>query len=114
MPGSAIAVLGMAGVEPHVQRERLVFRLRLDELDAAIDDQFRFVAQAAIGLLLVVRIATDRLELVEVIFSAIALGHLGVPFAEVAGAVAVRSQDVGIQASPPRRLAPCSGLPGVP
>ncbi len=94
---AAIAVLGVAGVEPHVQGERLVFRLRLHELNPAIDDQFRFVPQAAIGLLLVVRISPDRLELVKVIFSAIALRHLGVPLAKVSGAVTVLAQDVGVQ-----------------
>jgi hypothetical protein len=66
-PGPPVAVLGVAGVEPEIQRERLVLRLPPHELDAAIDDQVRLVPQAAVGLLLVKRIAEDVFEFVEVI-----------------------------------------------
>ena len=55
----------MASVEPHVQRKGLVLRLVLHELDAPIDNQFGFVPQAAVGLLLVIGISSNRLEYVS-------------------------------------------------
>jgi hypothetical protein len=46
--GAAVAVLGVAGVEPEVEREGLVLRLLLHELDAAIHDEVGLVAQGAV------------------------------------------------------------------
>ena len=96
-PRTPIAVFRMAGVKPHVQRKRLVLWLRFDEVDSAIDDDFRFVPQAAIGLFLVKRISANRFELVEMIRLPIPLRHLRMPLAEVAGSVAVLPQHVRVQ-----------------
>ncbi len=93
----SIAILGVTGVEPQVQGKGLVFGLIADELNATVDDQFRFVAQTAVGLFLVEGIATNRLKFIEVFFPAISLGHLGVPLAEKAGAIAVLAQEVGVE-----------------
>ena len=49
-------------------------------------------------MFLVERIASDGFELIEVIGLFEVLGHLGVPFAEVTGAVALVAEDIGIEA----------------
>ena len=55
------------------------------------------MSQTAIGLLFVERVAADRFKLIKVIFATIVLRHLGVPLAEVAGAISMLSQDIGVQ-----------------
>ena len=86
---TAISIFGMARVEPHVQGKRLALRLVLDEFNAPIGDQFRFMTQAAIGLWLIKGIASDRLNFVEMVFAPIAFRHFGVPFTKVASAVSL-------------------------
>ena len=93
----SIAILGVTGVEPQVQGKGLVFGLIADELNATVDDQFRFVAQTAVGLFLVEGIATNRLKLIEVVLPAISLGHLGVPLAGEPGPVARLAQDSRVE-----------------
>ena len=49
IPGPPVAVLRMAGVEPHVEREGLSLGVLIfHEFDSAIDDQLRLVPQAAV------------------------------------------------------------------
>ena len=94
---TAIAVFGVAGIEPHVQRERAVFGLRFDKVDSAVDDQICLMAQRAVWLRLVKRVAADGFKFVKVIFPAVAFGHPGVPLAEIAGAIAGGFQMVRVQ-----------------
>ncbi len=95
--GAAVAVLRVAGVEPHIEGEGLVLRLVLDELDTPIHDQLGLVAEGAIGLLLVKRVAADLLEDVEVVGGFPAPGHLGVPLSREAGAVARFAKQVDVE-----------------
>ena len=95
--GSAVAVLRMARVEPHVECKGLVPGLVLDELDASIDDEIGFVSQRSVWLLLVERIAPDGLELIEVIFPPKSARHLRVPLAEVTRAISRSAQEIGIE-----------------
>ena len=94
---AAIAVLRMTSIEPHVNCKGLALGLRFDELDPLVDDQLRLMAQAAVGHLLVERIPKDRFVRVEVILGLIALGHLRMPLAEVARAIASLPQQIGVK-----------------
>ena len=96
-PGAPVFILGVAGVEPHVERERFAFWLLLQKLDSLVDDNLRFMTKRAVGHFLVKGIATDGLEFIEVIRLIVSLGHLGMPLAEVTGAVAFVSKDVRIE-----------------
>src|SRR6056297_1619106 len=96
-PRPAIAVFGMAGVEPEIQREGLIGGLRADEVDAAIDDQFGLMTQRPVGLFFVVRIASDRFEFVKVVLRTKAFGHLGVPLAKISGSIPVLFEQVAVK-----------------
>ena len=99
MPDSrpAVAILCVARIEPHVQGEWLVFGLRLNELDAAINNHLRLVTQAAIRLFFVERISANCFEFIKVIFTFELAWHLGVPFPKVAGAVPVLTQQIAVE-----------------
>jgi len=94
---AAVTIFGVAGIEPHVESEGFALGLRLQEIDAAINDEVGFVAQGAVRHFFEEGIATDGLELVEV--SLLVVGPLGaeVPFSVVAGAVVILAEKVGIE-----------------
>ena len=102
---SSIAIFGMAGVEPEVDREGLTRWLSLQELDAPVNDEFRFMPQAAVWLPLVVGVPADRFKFVKVVVRPVALGHLGVPLAKEPRAVALLPEQIRIKAG--HRLGPC-------
>ena len=99
MPDSwpAVAVLGMAGVEPHVHRERLVLGLTLEKFDPPVHDQVGLVAKRTIGLFLVKGIAANWVINLEVITCLEALGHLGVPLAGKTGPVTSLAEDTRVK-----------------
>ena len=43
-PGAAVAIFGVAGIEPEIEREGGVGGLVLEEFDSAVDDEFGLVA----------------------------------------------------------------------
>ena len=55
---TSIAVLGMAGVKPHVQGKGLVLGLALEKFNPPVHDQVSLVTERAVRLFLVERIAT--------------------------------------------------------
>lgn len=55
------------------------------------------MTQGTIGLLLVERVATDRLKDIEVIGGVPALGHLGVPFAGKTGPVTGFAKEIDVE-----------------
>ena len=97
-----VAVLGVTGIKPHVHRERLPLRLVLDELYAVIDDHLGLMPQRTVRLGFVKRIAAHRLIHVKMISRLESARHLGVPFTEESGAIAIGSQEIRIQL--PHRL----------
>ena len=96
-PGPAVAVLGVTGVEPHIEGEGLVLGLALDELDSLVHDQVGLVTKGAVGLFLVERVAPDRGVDLEVVACLEALRHLGVPLAGEPGPVARLAQDSRVE-----------------
>ena len=95
--GTAVTVLRVTGIEPHIKGEGFVLRLVLDELDSAVHDHLGLVAQGTIGLLLVKRVAADLLENVEVVGGLPAPGHLGVPLARESGAITSLAEQVDVE-----------------
>ena len=87
----------MACIEPHVQREGLIGRLVLNELDSSVNNDFRLMAKGTISLGFVKWISADRLEFIKVLLSSKPSRHLCMPLAEVTGAVTVLTQQVGIK-----------------
>ena len=85
--GTAVAVLGMTGIEPHVQGKGLVLGLALEELDPPVHDQVGLVAERTIKLFLVKGIASDLVVNLEVITRLEPFGHLGMPLARKPGPV---------------------------
>ena len=93
----AVAVLGMAGVEPHVQGKGLVLGLALEKFDPPVHDQIGLVTERTVRLFLVKGIASDRVVDLEVIAGLEALGHLGVPLAGKPGPVTGLAQDTRVE-----------------
>ena len=68
--GPLVSVFRMSRVEPQAKEERLILWLRLDEFDTSITNQLSRMPQSPVRLFLVVRIAPDRFEFVEMIIVA--------------------------------------------
>ena len=99
MPDSRppITVLRVAGIKPHVHGKRLPLRLVLDELYAVIDDHFGLMPQRTVRLAFVKRIAAHWLIHIKMIGRLKSARHLGVPFTEEAGAIAIGTEEIRIQ-----------------
>ena len=95
--GTAVAVLGMTGIEPHVQGKGLVLGLALEELDPPVHDQVGLVAERTIGLFLVKGIASDLVVNLEIITRLEPSGHLGMPLAGKPGPVPGLAQNARVE-----------------
>ena len=94
---TTVAILGMAGVKPHIEGKGLVLGLTLEEFDPSIHDQVGLMTERTIGLFLVKWVAPDLVVDLEVIARLETLGHLGVPFAGKPGPVAGLAQDARVK-----------------
>ena len=95
--GPTVTILGMAGIEPHVESEGLVLGLVLEKLNTTIYNQLGFMPQGTIRLLLVERVPTNPLKDIKVVGRIPTLGHLGVPFARKTGPVTGFSKEINIE-----------------
>ena len=92
-----ITVLRVAGIKPHVHGKRLPLRLVLNELNAVIDDHLGLMPQRTVRLAFVKRIAAHWLIHIKMIGRLKSARHLGVPFTEEAGAIAIGTEEIRIQ-----------------
>lgn len=95
--GATVAVFGVACIEPHVESKRFVLGLAFQEIDSLVHDEVGFVSESAIGKFLEERIPSDDFDFVEVCLLVEFSGRHDVPFAEVAGAVVVLPEEIGIE-----------------
>ena len=95
--GSVVVVFGVGCVEPVVKGEGLILGLFFDEVDAVVDDEFGLVANGAVGLFFVEGVSADELVGVEMVGGFEAVVGMSVPFTDVAGAVVVLAEEVGVE-----------------